>query len=80
VLTRYSGEKRHGSPLAHELAMNWIVWLSLAVIVTAVAAVTGIKPRGTRPVAHSRLMGVGRVVLLIMVVIFAVLAFRARSG
>lgn len=60
--------------------MNWIVWLSLAVVVTAIAAVTGIKPRGTRPVAHSRLMGVGRVVLLIMIVIFAVLAFRARSG
>ncbi len=70
----------HGSPLAHDLAMNWIVWLSLAVVVTAIAAVTGIKPRGTRHVAHSRLMGVGRVVLVIMVVIFAVLAFRARSG
>jgi hypothetical protein len=60
--------------------MNWIVWLSLAVVVTAIAAVTGLKPRGSRPVAHSRLMGVGRVVLVIMVVIFAVLAFRARSG
>lgn len=60
--------------------MNWIIWLSLAVVVTALAAVTGIKPRGTRPVSHSRLMGVGRVVLMIMVVIFAILAFRARSG
>jgi len=60
--------------------MNWIVWLSLAVVVTAIAAVTGIKPRGTRPVAHSRLMGAGRVVLIVMIVIFAVLAFRARSG
>ena len=60
--------------------MNWIVWLSLAVVVTAIAAVTGIKPRGTRPVAHSRLMGAGRVVLIVMIVIFALLAFRARSG
>jgi hypothetical protein len=60
--------------------MNWIFWLSLAVVVTAIAAVTGIKPRGTRHVAHSRLMGAGRVVLVIMIVIFAVLAFRARSG
>ncbi|MDP9191480.1 MAG: hypothetical protein M3P06_07240 [Acidobacteriota bacterium] len=60
--------------------MNWIVWLSLAVVVTAIAAVTGIKPRGSRPVAHSRLMGAGRVVLIVMIVIFAVLAFRARSG
>lgn len=60
--------------------MNWIIWLSLAVVVTAVAAVTGIKPRGTRHVAHSRLMGAGRVMLMIMVVIFAILAFRARNG
>jgi hypothetical protein len=60
--------------------MNWMVWLALAVVVSAIAAVTGIKPRGTRPVAHSRMMAVGRVFLLIIVVIFAVLAFRARSG
>ena len=60
--------------------MNWIIWLSLAVVVTAIAAVTGIKPRGTRPVAHSRLMGAGRVALIIIVVIFAVLAFNARNG
>lgn len=60
--------------------MNWIIWLSLAVVVTAIAAVTGIKPRGTRPVAHSRLMGVGRIVLIILIVIFAVMAFNARNG
>jgi hypothetical protein len=60
--------------------MNWIIWLSLAVVVTAIAAVTGIKPRGTRPVAHSRLMGAGRVALIVIVVIFVVMAFTARNG
>jgi len=60
--------------------MNWLVWLGLAVVVAAVAAVTGFKPRGTRPVAHTRMMGVGRIALLVIVVIFAYLAFRARSG
>jgi F0F1-type ATP synthase membrane subunit a len=60
--------------------MSWIVWLGLAVLVTAIAAVTGIKPKGTRHVAHSRMMGIGRVCLVIIVVIFAYLAFRARSG
>jgi F0F1-type ATP synthase membrane subunit a len=60
--------------------MNWIAWLSLAVIVCAVAAVTGFKPRGTRHVAHSRMMGAGRVCLVILVVIFAVMAFRAHGG
>ena len=60
--------------------MQWIVWLGLAVLVTAVAAVTGIKSKGTRPVARSRLMGVARFILLLLIVLFAYLAFRARSG
>lgn len=60
--------------------MNWLVWVGLAVVVAAIAAVTGVKPRGSRPVAGTRLMGVGRIVLLVIVVIFVVLAFRARGG
>lgn len=58
--------------------MNWLIWLGLAVLVAAIAAVTGIKPKGSRPVAHTRLMGVGRVFLLIIVAIFAWLAYQAR--
>jgi hypothetical protein len=58
--------------------MTWLAWLGLAVLITAVAAVTGIKPKGTRHVAGTRLMGVARVALLIIVAIFAYLAFRAR--
>jgi hypothetical protein len=60
--------------------MNWLAWLGLAVIVTAVAAITGIKPQGTRHVAHTRLMGAARLALLAIILIFAYLAFRARSG
>jgi hypothetical protein len=60
--------------------MSWFAWLALAVLVTAVAAITGIKPKGTRHVANTRMMGVARLFLLIIVVIFAYLAFRARSG
>jgi hypothetical protein len=60
--------------------MNWLVWVGLAVFVAAIAAVTGVKPKGTRPVAHTRMMGVGRVALFAVVLIFAWLAFRARSG
>jgi hypothetical protein len=60
--------------------MTWIVWLILAVIVAGIAAVTGIKPKGSRHVSHTRMMGMGRVFLGIIVVIFAYLAFRARSG
>ena len=60
--------------------MSWFSWLGLVVLITAVAAITGIKPKGTRHVAHTRLMGVARFVLLMLVIIFAYLAFRARSG
>jgi len=59
--------------------MNWLVWLGIAVVIAAVAAVTGIKPKGTRPVAHSRMMSMGRILLLIIAAIFVYAAFRARG-
>ena len=60
--------------------MNWLVWLGFAVVIAAVAAVTGIKPKGTRPVSHSRMMGMGRLALLEIVIILLYVAFRARAG
>ena len=60
--------------------MTWVAWLGLAVFITAVAAITGIKPKGTRHVARTRLMGMARLALLAIIIIFAYLAFRARSG
>ena len=60
--------------------MTWLAWLALAVLITAVAAITGIKPKGTRHVARTRLMGVARVILLIVIVIVAYVVFRARGG
>ncbi|HEY1251083.1 MAG TPA: hypothetical protein VGH97_07810 [Thermoanaerobaculia bacterium] len=59
---------------------NWIFWLGLAVLVAAIAAVTGIKSKGTRPVASTRLMAVGRFILLLLAAVFAWAAFRARAG
>lgn len=60
--------------------MNWLGWLGLAVVIAAVAAVTGIKPKGTRPVSHSRMMGMGRLALLAIVIILVYVAFRAHAG
>jgi hypothetical protein len=60
--------------------MTWQVWLGLAVIVTALAAVTSLQPKGTRPVSHTHMMGMARLALVALVLIFAYLAFRARSG
>jgi hypothetical protein len=54
--------------------------LIIALLVATFAAVTGIKPKGSRPVAHTRLMGVARFVLLVLALIVAYLVFRARSG
>jgi hypothetical protein len=55
-------------------------WLILVAVLTAIAAITGLKPRGTRPVARTQLMGVARFVLLVLAAIIAYVAFRARSG
>lgn len=60
--------------------MNWLFLLGLAVVIAALAAVTGLKPRETRPVAHTRMMGMARFVLLLVAVVLAYVAFRARSG
>ncbi len=47
-------------------------------VIVAIAAVTGLKPKDTRHVAGTKMMGVARVVLIIIVVIVAYLAFRGR--
>ena len=60
--------------------MSWLLWLALAALIAAAAAVTGIKPRGTRPVAHTHLMGVARLALLAIIIILVYFALRARSG
>lgn len=60
--------------------LTWLTWLIIAVIVAAFAALTGIKPKDSRPVAHTRLMGVARFVLVVIVLILAYIAFRARAG
>jgi hypothetical protein len=60
--------------------MTWLGWLIIAVLITAAAAVTGIKPRGTRHVARTGMMGAARIVLAIVILILAFVFYRARSG
>jgi len=38
--------------------MTWYTSLIAAALVAAIAAITGIKPKGTRHVAHTSMMGV----------------------
>ena len=58
--------------------MTWLIWLAVAVLITAVAAVTGFKPKGTRHVARTSMMGVARVVLLFIILVVAYLIYHAR--
>lgn len=59
-----------------ENAMSWIFWLGLAVVIGAVAALTGLKPKGSKPVSNTRLMGVARFIMIVMVLVFLYLAYR----
>jgi len=52
----------------------------IALLVATFAALTGIKPKDSRPVAHTRLMGVARLVLVVTVLLVIYMVFRARSG
>lgn len=60
--------------------MSWIELLLAAAVVTAVAALTGLKPRGTRPVARTRLMKVARIILQLIAVGLAILAIAAAGA
>lgn len=59
--------------------MTTLGWLGLALLIAVVAAVTGIKPKGTRHVARTRLMGAARLALLAVIIIIVYAAFRARA-
>ncbi len=56
--------------------MTWLLWLMIAVCIAAFAAVTGINPRDTRPVAATNLMGMARAVLLVIAAILIWFAVR----
>jgi hypothetical protein len=58
--------------------MTWLTWLLLAAFIAVIAAVTGIKPKGTRHVANTKMMGVARVILILIAVIVAYAVYRAR--
>ena len=60
--------------------MTWLFWLGLAVLLGVLAAVTGVKPKGSRPVARTQLMGIARFVLLVLIAIVLYMAYRARAG
>jgi hypothetical protein len=65
-----------GCVLARGISVTWLTFLMVAVAVAAVFALVGAQPKGARPVAGTRLMAVGRVVLVIGIIIVAYLFLR----
>ncbi len=59
--------------------MTWLFWLAAVAILAGFAAVTGVKPKVSRPVSNTRLMGVARFFLFVIVVLFTYFAFRAYA-
>jgi len=58
--------------------MSWLTVLWVVALIAAIAAITGVKPRGTRHVAHTGLMSAARVVLGLMALIVAYFAYSYR--
>jgi len=57
-----------------------LFWLTLVAILVALAAITGLKPKEGRHVARTQLMGVARVVLILVVLVLAYLAYRSSGS
>ena len=60
--------------------MTWLGALMVVLLIAVVAAVTGLKPAGTRPVARTRLMGVARVILAAVIVLVGYYYLFMRAG
>lgn len=61
-----------------EAGMNWLTLIGIVVLIAAVAAIFGLKPKGSRPVANTRLMGMGRIALVVMAIIIIYLGVSGR--
>ena len=72
--------RANGKGCAIDAVVTWLTWLIIVLLVATFAALTGITPTGARPVANTRLMGMARLVLIVVVLVLAFIAFRARSG
>ena len=56
--------------------MTWLNALAISVVLVAIVAVFGLQPRGGRNASGTRLMSVGRAVLVVVALIIGWLMFR----
>jgi uncharacterized membrane protein YozB (DUF420 family) len=55
--------------------LTWLSVLAVTVVVVALVALVGVRPSGGRPVERTQLMTVGRIVLLVLGLAIAYVAF-----
>ena len=55
---------------AEDNGMTWLTALIAVALLAAVAAITGLKPRGTRRVAGTQMMMAARIVLVLAILYF----------
>ena len=77
LMTALAQAPRREQDLPQLRGMTWLTALAAAVVVVAIVALFGVQPRGGRNASGTRLMSVGRAVLLIGVLIVAWLMLRA---
>ena len=51
--------------------MTWLGLLIAVAVIVAIVALTGVRPKGARPVARTGLMAAARVVLVALVAVVA---------
>ena len=51
-------------------------WVLVVLVIVAIAALSGVKPRGSRPVARTQLMSVARGVLILLALLVAYFVTR----
>jgi len=55
--------------------MTWLGFLAIAVVLVALFALVGARPKGGRPVEGTQLMAVARVVVLVTALVIAWVVF-----
>ena len=57
--------------------MSSVFWLALSALLVVTVALTGIGPKGGKPVARTQLMKTARVILIGGVIVFAIVGFAS---
>lgn len=57
--------------------MTWVGVLIAVAVFVAVVALSGVRPKGARPVGSTGLMSAGRVVLVILAAVVATIAWAS---